>query len=248
MLLGAKALKISAVIHRLSTYPAQVLSSERLAEGQVLLRLDLSGTGFSDSHKRVGQYAFLGLPGEERPRPMAIASGPGSDAPEFLLKARGQEELEGWLALSQGAPLRLSAAEGAGFPLGAAHGRPLLLFAAGSAIAAIRPVVEAILKDRVRYGPVHLYYGVRTPGELAFQLDFPRWRAGGIEVTPVVSRPEGTGWTGATGYVQDHLPARLEDAEHTIAFVCGAPEMEEAVYGALAARGVDEERVFRNYG
>lgn len=231
----------------LPRFSMPVLSSELIASNQVLLRLDARDTAFGSTHKRAGQYAFLHLPGEARAKPFVLASLPGAEEPEILVKASGAPEVESLRGLV-GAEVELSAAEGHGYPLHKAEGRPLHLFAVGSAIAALRPVIESVLLVRDRYGPVHLYYGVQQPEDFAFAQDFPRWQQGLTSVTLVVSRPEGTSWEGEVGYVTDHLPDVLEDAERAVAFVCGLPEMEQDVYTALEVRGVLEDRVFRNYG
>ena len=231
----------------LPRFSLKVLSSELIAAGQVLVRLDARGSGFRSSHKRVGQYAFLRLPDEERGRPFVLASLPGAEEPELLCKASSEEELRALRTL-EGKTVELSGADGHGYPLHRAEGRPLYLFAVGSAIAALRPVVESVLAVRDRYGPVHLFYGAQRPAELAFTEDFPRWQRGLNSLNLVVSRPEGADWHGKVGYVQDHLPPSLDDAARLVAFVCGLPEMEQEVFTALEERGVSEDRIFRNYG
>ena len=76
----------------------------------------------------------------------------------------------------------------------------VLLFAVGSGISPIRSVMESkVLKDK----KVTLYYGSQTPDKMAYKERIDEWKKSGVEVVCVVSKPDGTGWEGATGYVQE---------------------------------------------
>ena len=46
---------------------------------------------------------------------------------------------------------------------------------------------------------VKLYYGAKTPSQMAYTGRFQRWEALGVQVTPVISQPDGTDWTGEIG-------------------------------------------------
>jgi NAD(P)H-flavin reductase len=220
-----------------------ILERTRLARHHVLFRLDASAWSGAGEQKAPGHYAMVALSAGADPKPMALASKPGAQTLELVVRVHSDEHLAETLALE--GPMKVSAPMGKGFPLDRARGRPLWLFAAGSAIGAIRPVVESIFDDREAFGPVHLLYGARGAADLCFTDRFEAWRAAGIEVTPVVSEPEA--WDGATGYVQDQLPETLERAGEAIAFICGMPPMEEAVIQALGSRGLEEDRIFRNW-
>lgn len=175
--------------------------------------------------------------------PLALSSVPGERPIEVLIGSATDEEQEA--LLSGDGPLWASDPQGRGFPMEKARGGPLLLFAGGSAIGAMRPVVESVLARREAFGPVTLYYGVRSQELVCFQERFQIWREHAIDVHIAVSREISHG--GAPGYVQGALPDVIEDAERAIAFVCGRPEMEHDVTRALSERGVAADRVFRNW-
>jgi len=153
-------------------------------------------------------------------------------------------------------------------------GADLWLCGVGSGVAPLRAAIEFLVSERQRYGDITLLYGVRTPDEIVFSSvptletkpsqqtvraeprsgsgwtvrdRFGVWAGLGVRVVPVVSRPAGTSWTGATGYVQEQLPSSFARPMSTHAFVCGLPDMEKATCAALAARGVGPDHVHRNW-
>lgn len=227
-------------------YSLPVVEALPAASSQVLLHVSTEGTDYSTKHRAPGQYAWFGFPGQERKKPMVLASAPGDAAIHLLVKSASDEEFARLLQLP-GAHLEVSEPAGPGYPLDQARGRTLLLLAVGTGIAALRPVVECVLRERAAFGEVHLGYGVRRPDDRAFLVDAERWRQGLTSCTEVVSQPEGTGWQGAVGYVQDHLPPVPALAE-AVVFLCGLPRMEAACTEALLAQGVPAGRIFRNYG
>lgn len=225
-------------------HPLPVVAAVPAATGQLVLALRAAGTPVADAHAHAGQYALVQL-GDDVARPFAIASPPGSDPLELLLKLDPARDAF-VRALGRDDRVPVGPPRGPGFPLARADGRPLWLIGTGSGIAPLRAVVESLIADRHRYGDVHVVYGVRRVDELAWTDRFPAWRAAGVDVVPVVSRPDGT-WDGAVGRVQDHLPAAIPAALHAWFFLAGLPEMDREVHAALLARGVLPEQIFRNY-
>ncbi len=221
-----------------------VVSAREIAARQVLLTLSARGTPLAELHTRPGQYARLTFE-DGVPRPFVIASAPGSEHLEFLLKVPHERVAE-LTALGAGDRVLVGRPQGAGFPLDQARGRPLFLLGVGSGIAALRSVLEHLLPRRTDYGEITLLYGVRHPSELAFADRFGAWAGHGIKVVPVTSRPDAA-WDGATGYVQDHLPKKLAQPAKVCVFVCGLPEMEKAAAAALLERGVGPGQIHRNW-
>ena len=105
--------------------------------------------------------------------------------------------------------------------------------------------LACVLRDRQAYGPVTLYFGVRTPDSFAYADELDHWEASGIRVVRTVSRPGASGWQGLTGYVQAHLGE--EPVEDTLAFVCGQSGMVQGVMDALRGRGLTREAIHLNY-
>lgn len=228
-------------------HEGRVAANEREAAGLHAVHIDVSGTPLVGSHSLPGQYVRLALPAlpQAGEGMFAIASGPDQTGTSFELLVKGGSDLADALMTAEvGTRVLLTAPEGPGFPLDAARGRCVLLFATGSAIGAIRSLIHEILHERTAFKDVTLYFGARTPDAFAYEDEMDAWRARGIDVVRTVSRPGEAGWKGLTGYVQAHLPnAQLDDS---VAFVCGQAEMVDGVREALRARGVADERIFLN--
>jgi NAD(P)H-flavin reductase len=220
------------------------LSCRAIGARHVLLTLTGRGSALVESYRVPGQYTRLAFE-DGVARPYAIASAPGHDDVEFLLKVP-EEQVASLCALGPDDRVWAGRAQGPGFPLDKASGLALFMFATGSGIAPLRATVEHLLPRRTDVGDVTLYYGARSRADLAFSERFATWAGHGIAVRPVLSRPE-PGWDGLKGYVQDHLPKVIAHPQKAVAFLCGLPEMDKAVCAALLERGVGPEQVFRNY-
>lgn len=212
------------------------------AESLVQLRLDVPPE-VAASHVAPGQYVKIAAGGGESY--FAIASHPHPEGRIALLLKRGSPVSDALAALEPGAAVRVTGAQGKGFPIDRAVGHDLVLVATGSGISPIRSVIETVARRRSDFGKVTLHVGARTPSAFAYVDEFSAWRASGVDVYPVVSQPKETGWTGLTGYVQMHL-----DGVHlatAIAFLCGQKGMVEAVKKTLAERGMPAESVHLNF-
>jgi len=243
------------------------------------LKVDVEdGTGFV----LPGQYVQVrpaGAGEDVKPAFLAIASPPTgkvtseadaaageSKAPvpatwEFLVK---KTENNSWLT-SATSSIEISQPMGNGFPMkenleGYKYDFPtqnLLLFATGSGIAPIRSAIESGMLNIAPPGSggrtCTLYYGVRTPDDLSYVSKFPEWESLGVQVVPVISRPDlpcesGTVWNGRTGYVQNALE---EDGvpipRNSGALLCGVKGMCESVRGMLMEANMFEGRILTNF-
>lgn len=126
----------------------------------------------------------------------------------------------------------------------------VLLFATGSGIAPIRSVIESGQLQTDGGRTARLYYGVASPDDMPYAEKFADWEASGVEVVPVISRPEVVpgGWSGRSGYVQMALE---EDGvpipRNTGAVMCGVKGMCESVKDILTRAGTFEGRVLTNF-
>ena len=142
-------------------YPGRITSSEREAAGLQSIRVDVSGTPLVGSHSLPGQYVRVRLDAGEGT--FAIASGPETDGATFELLVKSGSDVADLLAVAPiGTRVELTAPEGPGFPLSEAYGKRVLLFATGSAISAIRSLIQAIRHERRKFRSVTLYFGARA--------------------------------------------------------------------------------------
>ncbi len=190
-----------------------------------------------------GQYLKVQAPAGQAGM-FALAQAPGREL-ELLVK-RGSPVADSLIALGEGDVVLLSGAQGKGFPVAEAVGRDVWLFAVGSGIAPIRALVQALVDDRARHGKVTLYEGQREPEHFGFAAERAAWRAAGVTVVEVLSRPHHN-WSGRTGHVQNALLEDRPEGAGAVAYLCGMKAMVEGVRETAATLGLPRERTFLNY-
>lgn len=228
------------------THPAAVLDAWDETAALRALRLRLE-PGAAARHERPGQVVKVRTGAGEGFFALASAPAPSGIA-ELLLK-RGGAVADAAIALgAPGGALALTAPFGRGFPVDAARGRDVLLFAAGSGIAPIRALVQALSARRDEVGRITLFYGQRRGAEFAYRSEHLSWERRGIRVVLCPSA-EDDAWPGVRGRVQEvarslaYGGVRIPGAA---AFVSGMPPMVAGVRAALAEAGVDPTLIHGN--
>ena len=178
-----------------------------------------------EEYKIPGQYVQVRQTGsEDSPLFLAIASPPSPEAGnviEFLIK---RTDNNAWITdAAAGSGVECSQVMGGGFPMdehmeGFKYDFPtqnVLLFANGSGIAPIRSAIESGQLGTGSGRTARLYYGVASPDDMPYAERFAEWEAAGVEVVPVISRPEEVagGWSGRTGYVQNALEEDVSERD-----------------------------------
>lgn len=230
--------------------PNAVATISEAASGLVSLTIP-PPEGVAEGFVTPGQYVQIRQPGAEKAGIFAIASSPSAEGTfEFLIKETPPSDWSpgtGWITgASAGTELEMSQVMGGGFKITgeALEGvDKVLAFAAGSGISPIRSAIESgALKGKT----VSLFYGAQTPAQMAYQDKFAEWEKLGVSVTPVISKPDGTEWAGATGYVQDAAKEAGVPSDCAI-IMCGMKGMAEAVKALASEAGVAEEKVLTNF-
>jgi NAD(P)H-flavin reductase len=200
------------------------------------------------AHERPGQVVKVRTEAGEGFYALATAPHPGGRT-ELLVKRGGRVADAAVAEAAPGRSLEVTAPFGKGFPVEAALGRDVLLFAAGSGIAPIRALVQHLVADRDRFGRVTLFYGQRRGGDFAYRGEHLRWERHGVRVVLCPSR-EDDAWAGVRGYVQDvarSLGFGGFEPSGLVAFVVGMTAMVEDVRRTLAEAGVPPESVHVNF-
>jgi len=131
---------------------------------------------------------------------------------------------------------------GTSWDVPSAAGHDVVIVAGGIGLAPVRPVLQAVLAERSRYGEIVLLVGARTPADLLYPDELRRWTAGGVQVGVTVDQPA-DGWTGHVGVVPALIPAARFDPARSVAFVCGPEVMMRFTARALLDRGVPADRL-----
>ncbi len=193
-----------------------------------------------------GQVAVLGVEGEGESY-FAIASAPEDKGVLQFLVKDGKGAAGALFRAKEGDAVQVKGPLGKGFPVDKYKGRDLIMEAVGTAIAPMRSVIRSIMNRREDFAKVKAIFGVRVPEDFPFRDEVEEWEAAGIETAITVSRPEGTGWAGQTGYVQAHCEEAMGDLQEPVALVCGMKDMMEQSKEELCRLGVDECDVLTNF-
>lgn len=192
-----------------------------------------------------GQVAVLKA-GNEAPAYFAFASAPEDEELEFLIK-RGSGASGVIYEMQAGDHVELVEVVGKGFPLAEQRGKDLVFVAMGTGVAPLRSALRHVIKHKDDYGQLVVLYGARTPAHFCYTDETEDWKAAGVELREVVSRPDGHDWSGPTGYVQSLLDHIVPDLKSPVALICGSREMIEQTRQRLSQMGFAAEDILTNY-
>ncbi|HYE15397.1 MAG TPA: hypothetical protein VD968_13220 [Pyrinomonadaceae bacterium] len=218
-------------------------------EARDIRAFDVLPEGAPDAHDlrfTPGQVAHLEIEGAGRAY-FAIASAPEDDELEFIVKRTNDPVSRALYEMRPGGRVSLIEIAGHGFSLNEHEGRDLVFVAMGTGVAPLRSALRSVLRHAEDFGQIVVLYGARTPEDFCYRDETEAWKAAGIELRQVVSRPDGYEWAGSTGYVQSLLDNVLPSLSDPVALVCGSREMIEQTRDRLHEMGFTPERILTNY-
>lgn len=216
-----------------TTLTATVSGNRRATPTTRLLTVDAGERGF-EFH--AGQWANVGLSAESA-KPYSIASAPGADTLELLIREDGSG-----LELSQ-------ARRGARVHLEGPHGRftlgdeirtaaDALFVAGGTGIAPIRSMLKAILEHNAR-PRCALVYSARDEHEFAFLPELRKLsRQDLLELSLVATRNAPSRWKGLSGRLTAAILRSLVLNANPLTYICGPEGFVKDVRAALDELGV----------
>ncbi|MFU8802872.1 MAG: hypothetical protein ACNA8W_03585 [Bradymonadaceae bacterium] len=227
--------------------PCRVLESHLEGPRYRALRLEIPPS-YREAHERPAQYVTLKTTHSE-PRFFVIANAPGEPHWDFLIE-RISEFGPLFDALECEHSLLVSPPEGTGFDLGAALGKTVHLFATGSGIATMRPLIQHWLANPdLAPRQTNLYYGESAPEDFAYTDELEAWRDEGI----LVYQALGHGPTQAFPYqfVQHAFEARSSSIgsssnDEALVYISGAPIMMEVIADKMLRLGLPPQRLITN--
>jgi len=122
----------------------------------------------------------------------------------------------------------------------------LICVGGGCGIAPMRSIIRYICD----VSPQHkckLFFGVRTMKDVMYLEEFQQLadRMSKFEVHYALSNPEHSSpWQGETGFIHESVANHVNGKGNRQAFLCGPPQMIEAVTKVLEERGVAKESIF----
>lgn len=200
-----------------------------------------------------GQYATLGVEqnGKRIERPYSIASSPAEDELEFFFELVPQGALTPLLyKLQSGDELLMRKVPKGRFTLDTQGSRTNhLLISTVTGVAPFVSYVRTLSKEwkEGRFDGTHklfLLNGASRPWEFGYKEELSQFdkELPWFKYVPTVSRPwDHEDWSGETGRADDILRKYADhwelDANNTVAYLCGHPEMIEHSKAILKRRG-----------
>ncbi|HLE59634.1 MAG TPA: FAD-binding oxidoreductase [Candidatus Limnocylindria bacterium] len=231
-------------------YNGRLRRWEEVADGLAIVGITSNDAPFAFSP---GQYATLGLAepaGKLIQRPMSISSS-ADDTTEyefFIRLVHGGAFTTLLWDRRVGDPINIKGPKGR-FLL-QDDGRTCLFVASGTGLAPFMSMLDT-LRDRGRTRDVVLLHGVSYDYDLAWRGELEALAASGsfpLRYAGTVSRPAACpDWHGLTGRVESVVGAQLDahalSAANATIYLCGNPDMIEAVDRLAAERGFGPEQV-----
>jgi NAD(P)H-flavin reductase len=190
-----------------------------------------------------GQFNMVYVPGVGEV-PISISGDPGK--PQTLVHTVRSvgTATQKMCARGRGGVLGIRGPFGSSWPVEEAAGNDVVIVCGGIGLAPLRPALYYIMAHRQKYGRVVLLYGARTPEDLLYKLELPKWR-GQFDLQVEVTVDSATaGWRGNVGVVTTLIPPARFDPESAVAMVCGPEVMMRFTLLELEGRGVPAENTF----
>lgn len=175
-------------------------------------------------------------------RAYSIASGPGERPLELAVTNVPEGAVSPLLcALQEGASLRVDGPHGF-FTRDDAQA-PALFVGTGTGLSPLRSMLTELLAEP-EHPPVTLLFGVRTQADILWRSQLESWtRDPKFRLEVTLSRPD-AGWTGRTGYVQNHVAELARALGEPHVFICGLSPMVGAVRAICKQDlGYDRKRI-----
>lgn len=194
-----------------------------------------------DYRFKPGQFNMLYIPGIGE-APISISSAPSDKELTHTIRVAG-DVTTSISKLKEGDFILMRGPFGTGWPIEEIEESSLMVIAGGLGIAPLRSVLREITKIRPKRKGF-LLYGAKTPKDIIFRDEFPRYRDNfDIFLTVDKADPEEY-WRGNIGRVTDLFEKITFDPLNTVVFICGPEIMMQSCIKELILRGVAGEKIF----
>ncbi|MFQ5455791.1 MAG: FAD/NAD(P)-binding protein [Nitrospirota bacterium] len=222
-----------------SSRPAEVLKIRKhtSSEWSFLLRTEIKAIP--------GQFVMLSLP-KTGEIPVSIS---GFDVRGIEVTIRNVGRITGQVFKSSrpGGQFYIRGPYGYGFPLAEFEDRHLLIMVGGSAIAAVKPLVEYYIgENNSKLKNLDILAGFKSPRHILFRKELALWRKK-CNVIVTVDNDEDYAWMGSIGFVVDFVKDIKNIGNDTMAIVIGPPLMMKNSVQELICYDLRETNIYLSF-
>ena len=190
-----------------------------------------------------GQFIELTVPGVGE-APFTPSSDPDvKDMLEVTIMKAGEvtSKLHG---MNKGQVVGIRGPYGKGYPLDKFKGKDILIVGGGVGLAPLRSLLFSLFSGINKYNKVVLRYGSRTPNDIVYKTQLPKWGKK-EKVDVLVSVDVGDpSWQGNVGLVTTILTDTPVDFTNAVGIVCGPPIMMKFVTLKLLDLGFNPKDIY----
>jgi len=239
----------------LNTYEGKIISASNLTHD--IKELVIKCDGDVEHNGMAGQYSEIKIASIEDPRSYSYAKAPKQEKPgefTFYVRLVPEGKFTEWLFAEDrvGEPVTITG------PFGQFYRRDedttMLCVAGGSGMSAIKAILEDAAAAQVKRNCLFLF-GAKTQQDLYCANEIAeigkKWNKDcSFEYVPVLSEePEGSDWSGATGFVTTYLKEAYVDTgklsmQDCQGYLCGPPPMIDAAIDVMVDQGMNKENIF----
>lgn len=192
-----------------------------------------------------GQFNMLSITGIGE-CPISFSSAPSDHDITHTIRVAG-DVTTALSKLNAGNIIGLRGPFGRGWNLEEIYDRELIIIAGGLGIAPLRSVIREVMKrhrkELLKKPPI-IIYGSKTPKDILFRNEFPRYRDLFNVILLVNFADPEEHWRGEIGMVTDALRKISFNPINSVIFTCGPEPMMLAVIKTAIMLGVPKEKVF----
>ena len=198
-----------------------------------------------------GQYAEIVVPNViGKPRSYSFAYAPDKEKKNqvsFYIRHVPEGEFTTWLHAESREGQKINVTGPFGSFWLRESTKEVICLAGGSGMAPIKALLEQMLSEGMKQDVTYLF-GARTQKDLYCMKEMEEITAqakGKFKFIPVLSQePEGSDWTGLTGYAVDHIDFKEDFASNTQAYLCGPPPMIDGAIEVFNKKGLSNDNIF----
>lgn len=229
-----------------SYFPYEAEIIERIQEAEDIFTLNLAFTNTlyrREYHFSPGQFNMLYLYGVGEVAISIVSDPKQSNIISHTIRVVGRIT-RGLANLKVGDRIGVRGPFGRGWPINEAIGKEVVVVSGGLGCAPVTSAINYITKRPNLYGRLKILQGIKRSSDHIYHEKYSKWaELPNTEV--IISADEGDpSWSGAIGFVTEHIKNLNFDIYKTVVMMCGPEIMMRVATKNFLDKKVPEENIF----